>query len=246
MQTKAEGLFAEQEQPPYLIFVCQPEFDIKKSGLVGLVASRLTEAYHRPAIVACRDNGFVRASCRSISQFHITQALDQCAHLLVRYGGHAMAAGFTVSEENLDELMGSLQQIAEQELMEKDLRPVLEADLIINLASMRGSEIEALMKELDCLEPTGMENRSAALISRGLQVTGKRTMGKEGQHLRLTVKDKDNPAAYTAVAFRMGHMAENLPPKVDLLYAFERNTYMGQTTLQLMVRDIKPAETSRL
>ncbi len=105
----AEALFEAEETTPFLLFACQPEFDQKSAGLVGLVASRLTETYYRPSIVGCQDDDCVRASCRSIPEFHITRALDECSHLLVRHGGHAMAAGFTVRRENLDELVQALQ-----------------------------------------------------------------------------------------------------------------------------------------
>jgi single-stranded-DNA-specific exonuclease len=235
MQLEAEDLFAEYETAPLLIFAYKPEFDFRSAGLVGLVASRLTEAYYRPSIVACRENGFIRASCRSIPEFHITQALDECADLLVRHGGHAMAAGFTVQEENLSGLMNSLNAIAERELAQRELRPVLHADLELALRDLRPE----LLTDLDQLEPTGLGNRSAYFISRNLQIKRVILMGSEKQHLKLVVSD--GRITYDAVAFRMGHLAERLPGRIDLLYAFERNFYNGRVTLQLMVRDIKPS-----
>ena len=105
----AEALFDSEEAVPYLLFAFRPEFDHTSAGLAGLAASRLTETYYRPSIVACQDEDCVRASCRSIPEFHITRALDECSHLLVRHGGHAMAAGFTVRREKLDELIQALQ-----------------------------------------------------------------------------------------------------------------------------------------
>ena len=229
----AETLFEAQEFTPYLLFACRPEFDQKSTGLVGLVASRLTETYYRPSVVACQVDGFVRASCRSIPEFHITHALDECSHLLVRHGGHAMAAGFTVRQENLAELVQSLQTIAARELADKELRPVLYYDLELSLSELK----PVILTDLDRLEPTGVENPGALFVSRNLQVKRVFKMGKEGQHLKLMVSD--GRITYTAVAFRMGHLADTLPAKVDLLYAYERNFYNGQVTLQLMVRDVK-------
>ncbi len=237
MQQEAEALFEGEGAAPFLIFAFKPEFDYQVAGLVGLVASRLTEAYYRPAIVACQENGFVRASCRSIPEFHITQALDECSELLVRHGGHAMAAGFTVRQENLTELMNNLNLIAERELANRELRPVLQADLEMPLFQLRPE----LLMDLDRLEPTGLGNRSASFISRNLQIKRAFQMGKENQHLKLVVSD--GKITYDAVAFRMGHLAENLPAKVDLLYAFERNFYNGRVTLQLMVKDLKQSGT---
>ena len=235
MQSEAEELFAAEETAPLLIFAYKPEFEFKSAGLVGLVASRLTDAYYRPSIVACQENGFIRASCRSIPEFHITQALDECSDLLVRHGGHAMAAGFTVQEDNLSELIAGLNAIAERELAERELRPVLHADMEIALRDLRPE----LLMDLDQLEPTGLGNRSAYFISRKLQIKRVILMGSEKQHLKLVVTD--GRITYDAVAFRMGHLASDLPARIDLLYAFERNFYNGRVTLQLMVRDIKPS-----
>jgi single-stranded-DNA-specific exonuclease len=229
----AEVLFEQEEATPFLIFACQPEFDQKSAGLVGLVASRLTEAYYRPAIVACQDEDCFRASCRSIPEFHITHALDECAHLLVRHGGHAMAAGFTVRQENLEALVAALRVIALRELGDKELKPVLMYDLELPLSELK----PVILNDLDQLEPTGVDNPGALFVSRNLEVKRVFRMGREGQHLKLMVSD--GRITYTAVAFRMGHLADQLPSRVDLMYAFERNFYNGQVSLQLMVRDIK-------
>ena len=235
MQLEAEDLFPGDEAAPLLIFAYKPEFDFKSAGLVGLVASRLTESYYRPSIVACQENGFIRASCRSIPEFHITHALDECSDLLVRHGGHAMAAGFTVQEDNLSGLIANLNAIAERELAQRELHPVLHADLEMTLRELRPE----LLIDLDQLEPTGLGNHSANFVSRNLQIKRVILMGSEKQHLKLVVTD--GRITYDAVAFRMGHLADDLPAQIDLMYAFERNYYNGRVTLQLMVRDLKPS-----
>lgn len=236
MQVEAEQLFAAQEETPWLIFAFKPEFDFKTAGLVGLVASRLTETYYRPSIVACLENGAIRASCRSIPEFHITQALDECADWLVRHGGHAMAAGFTVQEQNLSGFLAQMNDIARRQLAERELRPVLQADMELTLSALRPE----ILLDLDRMEPTGMGNPSVYFISRNLQVKRVIVMGREKQHLKLVVSD--GRITYDAVAFRMGHLAPTLPERVDLLYAFERNYFNGKVTLQLMVRDLKPSQ----
>ena len=233
MVQSAELLFETEEAAPYLLFACQPEFDRKSAGLVGLVASRLTENYYRPSVVACQYDDFVRASCRSIPEFNITRALDECAHLLERHGGHAMAAGFTVRQENLAELILALQAIAARELGDKELHPVLHYDLELPLCELK----TVISLELDRLEPTGIENPGALFVSRNLQVKKAFKMGKEGQHLKLTVSD--GGITYTAVAFRMGHLLDKGLKKVDLLYAYECNYYNNLETMQLMVHDLK-------
>src|SRR5690606_25144266 len=106
-----EEIALSDDSEAYLLFAAHQEFN---SGVVGLAASRLTEKYYRPAIVASQGEEETRGSCRSIPEFHITDALDQCADLLVRHGGHAAAAGFTVKNENLPELVTRLKTIAEE------------------------------------------------------------------------------------------------------------------------------------
>lgn len=230
MQQEAEQMMAESPAEA-LLFAVKPEFNM---GVVGLVASRLTDVYYRPAVVGARGEEETRASCRSIPEFHITRALDECAELLVRHGGHAMAAGFTVRNDNLPALQQALQAIAERELGGMELCPVLRADLEISLSELHPD----LLSDIDALEPTGAENPEVTFVSRGLRLVRARQIGRDNTHLRLTVSD--GRITYDAVAFRMGHLYEALTPKVDILYAYERNAYNGQTTLQLRVKDIKP------
>jgi single-stranded-DNA-specific exonuclease len=235
-QTQLMQLIAEREGPledsELLLFAVSPEF---KMGIVGLVASRLTETYYRPSVVAAQEEEYTRASCRSIPEFHITKALDECAHLLVRHGGHAMAAGFTVRNQDLPELAARLKEIAVRELSQRDLRPVLHADMEIPLRELRPE----LLKYIDALEPTGLANREAQFISRDLQIVRCKAVGNEGQHLRMTVSD--GKITYDAIAFRQGAWAEKKPERVDLFYTYERNSFQGKESLQLNVKDIRLA-----
>ena len=232
MQVEAEAL-AHASEKDSLLFAVEAGFEM---GVVGLVAARLTDTYYRPAIVGSRGEEFTRASCRSIPEFNITQALDECTSLLERHGGHAMAAGFTVRNDNLEELSSCLHAIAKRELGERDLRPILRADMEIPLKDLRPN----LLKDLDMLEPTGLGNPEAVFVSRNLRTKWPKKIGKEGQHLRMSVTD--GHITYDAVAFRQGHWADQMPEKVDLLYVFETNLYQGRESLQLNVRDIRPSD----
>jgi len=217
---------------PYLLFAADPSFN---QGVVGLAAAKLVEAYYRPAIVASIGEETTRGSCRSIPGFHITDALDECSDLLVRHGGHAMAAGFTVRNELRSELVAKLQAIAERELAQRDLRPVLRADVEIPLGDLKPN----LLPLIDQLQPTGMENPDALFVSRNLIVRNHRCVGADSKHLKLSVSD--GRIAYDAIAFRMGAWDKDMPAHVDLLYSFERNSYNGFETLQLNVKDLKPS-----
>ena len=235
-QTQLMQQIAEREGPmdnsELLMFAVSPEF---KMGIVGLVASRLTETYYRPSVVAAQEEGYTRASCRSIPEFNITKALDECTDLLTRHGGHAMAAGFTVENRNLAELATRLKEIALRELSQRDLHPVLRADMEIPLRELRPE----LLKDIDALEPTGLANREAQFVSRDVQIVRCKAVGNESQHLRMAVSD--GRITYDAIAFRQGAWAGKKPERVDLFYTYERNSFQGKDSLQLNVKDIRLA-----
>ncbi len=231
MQAAAEAiaLAGGDEEDTFLLFAASPEFN---EGVVGLAASRLVEQYYRPAIVGKVDAETTVCSCRSIPEFHITEALDQCADLLVRHGGHAAAAGFTVRNENVGALVNRLQAIAAEKLAGVDLRPVVVADMELALDALSFEMYE----HLQYLEPTGYGNPSPLFVSRDVQVKSSRTVGRDQSHLKLTVVQ--NGAMLDAIAFRLGDLKPALPAKVDLLYSFEINEWQGRKSLQLNVKDI--------
>jgi single-stranded-DNA-specific exonuclease len=216
-----------------LLFDADPEYN---PGVIGLAASRLTEQYYRPAIIASIGEQFTRGSCRSIPEFHITEALDQCKDLLDHHGGHAAAAGFTVRNELLVTLIDRLRSIAADKLADLDLRPKITAEVEIPLSELKPD----LLKYLNWLQPTGMGNPMPLFMSRGLRVSRQRAIGSDGAHLKLSVTD--GRITYDAIAFRQGHWLAQLPPLIDVVYAFELNEFNGQVSLQLNVKDLRPAE----
>ncbi len=233
MQTEAE-LQIQGAAYEHMLFAFAPGFN---PGVVGLVAAKLTESYYRPAIVGTLGADFTRASCRSVQEFHITRALDECAELMEHHGGHALAAGFTIRTERLDELVLRLSAIAQRELADLDLRPALRADMEIPLRELRPEFIA----DLEQLQPTGAGNPEAAFVSRGLKVVRAKQVGLDGKHLKLAVTD--GRITYDAIAFRQGHWWEKMPERIDILYQFEKNVYNGRESLQLNVRDLKPTGT---
>jgi len=222
----------EAGRVPYLLFVASSDF---KAGLVGLVASRLTDEFYRPAVVIEWGEEESRASCRSIPEFHITQALDECADLLVRHGGHAAAAGFTARNDDLPALQERLQNLAQQALSAVDLVPCLQIDAELTL----GAELYDLYNQIALLQPFGEGNPEPVFISRGLQVGSRQAVGQEGQHLRLAVSD--GQIWWDAIAFRRGAETEQLPDRIDLAYQLDMNEWNGQKRLQLVVQDWRPA-----
>jgi single-stranded-DNA-specific exonuclease len=217
---------------PHLLFAASPDF---KAGIVGLVASRLTEEFYRPSVVLERGKDESRASCRSIPEFHITGALDECADLLTRHGGHAAAAGFTLRNENLPALQERLQAIARRDLQEAELVPKLEIDAQLTL----GPDLYDLYDQLDRLQPFGESNPAPVFLSQGLRVGRRQAIGSDGQHLKLTVSD--GRAWWDTIAFRRGKDVDELPDHIDLAYELDMNEWNGQKRLQLVVQDWRPA-----
>jgi len=235
MQSQAEKMVMEEDPDAYLIFAVDPDFN---PGVIGLAASRLSDMYYRPAIVASKGDDTTRGSCRSIPEFHITEALEKCADLLVRYGGHAAAAGFTVENSKLQELKRRLTGIAEMQLIGKELRPSVSADIKVALSELNSK----LMEQLAWFEPTGYGNPEPVFISEGVRVSNSRAVGSDGKHLKLSLTD--GYSFFDAIAFRMGDLQPTLPTYIDLIYTFELNEYNGRKNLQLNIRDIRPSEKS--
>ncbi len=235
-QELAEALATADEREPMLLCAISEEFN---PGVVGLAASRLAENHYRPAVVGARGPEETRASCRSIPEFNITEALDQCADLLVRHGGHAAAAGFTVRNENLMELLKRLKTIAKTELAGKDLRPSIAADLEVELSDLDFD----LLKELAQLEPTGFGNPTAMFVTINAKVGSSRTVGTDGRHLKMVLQDELG-TSMDAIGFNLGNLKMDLPGRVDVIYTLESNEYNGRTTLQLNLKDVKPGGMS--
>jgi single-stranded-DNA-specific exonuclease len=230
---RAREIVLESHADAPLLFAADPNF---KPGVVGLAASRLMDEFYRPAVVATRGDEFTKGSARSIREFHITEAFDQCKHLLVRHGGHAAAAGFTAASDNVDQLAESLQQVATTELTGLDLRPALHIDAEIALSGLNGE----LLNGLQQFEPCGYSNPTPLLASRDVKVVSSRTVGMEGKHLKLTLGD--GRMTLEAIAFNQGTWRDKLPTRVDVAYHLEMNEWNGERRMQLNVRDIQASQ----
>ena len=204
-------------------------------GIVGLIAGRLKETYYRPVLVAELGEEYVRGSARSVPEFNITQALDQCADILVRYGGHAAAAGFTIEPTLLPQFRRRLNDMAAKQLQVEQWTPKLPIDVVVELRELD----YALLGKLRELEPTGSENPQPVLGISDLLVRNFRRVGKDGAHLKLNVTDGDQ--SFDAIAFGLGEKALAMPMRVDIAAQLDENEWNGRRTLQLLVRDIQPA-----
>ncbi|MCD4739156.1 MAG: single-stranded-DNA-specific exonuclease RecJ [Anaerolineae bacterium] len=233
VQERARAMLLESEEDLPLLFASADDFP---AGIVGLAAGRLSEEFYRPAIVIERGPEFSKGSARSIPEFHITEALDKVADLLVRHGGHAAAAGFTIRTADLPALRARLTALAAEALRDISLKPSLRVDVETPLSTLSWKTLDALAQ----LAPFGYGNPQPTFLSRGVRVQYARAVGSEGRHLKLYLIDHEGKS-WDAIAFRQGDWIGRLPNLIDLVYYLERNEWKGRVALQLNVRDIHPA-----
>jgi single-stranded-DNA-specific exonuclease len=215
---------------PDVILVAQQNFN---EGIVGLIASRVKDQYYRPTFIGTRGEEITRGAARSIPGFNIARALEGCRDILLKYGGHEKAGGFTLKTTNLNQFEKRLGEIAEEQLSESDFVPEIEIDAEVEIADLN----DRMLKFFDRLEPCGEGNPAPVLMTEKVFVAAKRAVGMDGKHLKLTVRK--GGSVMDAIAFRKGHLMSELPEKVDVAYRLERNEYMGVTSLQMNVVDIR-------
>ena len=216
-----------------IILLAHEDFD---PGISGLVASRMVEAFHKPAVVMSLDGGLVRASARSLPAFNVIAAFEQCRPLFQRFGGHSMAAGFVMSRANLEELRAKLTSIARKTLGDRLPAPTLQIDAEARPMDLMGETY----KSLAALEPFGYGNPKPVFLARRMKLQEAKRVGGEGHHLRL--KLWDGRASWTAFAFRQGE--RQLPENglMDLAYSLSINSWRGQRVIELRVEDFRPSE----
>ncbi|MBI4673879.1 MAG: single-stranded-DNA-specific exonuclease RecJ [Chloroflexi bacterium] len=233
---KAREIVAAQANGEYILIAGSPEFH---EGIIGLIASKLQEEAYRPAIAMTHqvEKGQMRGSARSIPEFNMIAALDECAELLVRHGGHAAAAGFTVTNENFPALHARLRHIAERELGRLELTPTLSVDAVASLSDMNWK----LLEHLDQLQPFGYGNREPLFLSKNVLVKNARLVGTEHVALMLS----DGIVVWDAIAFRQKEMFPQLTPlpkQVDVVYTLASKVWGGEARLQLEVKDLRIAD----
>jgi len=204
-------------------------------GVVGLAASKLVDQFYRPAIVGVQNNGQVRASCRSIEELNITNALDQCEQFLVQHGGHAMAAGLTIDVDQIESFLGAFDEVCSQKFIADELVKKHYAEAEVNFEELYPENL----KYYEVLEPLGNKNPYPLFVSRNISVKRIFKIGREKDHLKMTLSD--GKVDFTAVAWRFGEYFDALADaeKIDVLYAYETNEYNGRISLQLRIVDFK-------
>jgi len=230
---EAIGMVEAQGGLPKAICLCSEKWHL---GLIGIIASRLVEAFYRPVVIISLMGEKGRGSARSIPGFPINQALENCADLLEGFGGHALAAGFTIDPGAVPSFAERFQEVADGSLSEEDCLPILPIDGEISLADL---SLELVM-QMKRMEPYGLANPEPVLVSFGLQVMKyPRRVGENGEHLKMKVRGGGK--VVEAIGFGMGQIYQELSDRtslVDLAFCPAINTFQGNQTLQLRVKDL--------
>lgn len=205
-----------------------------QQGVVGLVAGKLVEQYYRPAAVISVNRVLSKGSARSVANFHITQALGYGKNFLENYGGHPMAAGFSIKAENIAKFREKMLKYAERELSEKDLIPTLKIDTRISPDKI-SKETLAVVREF---EPFGIGNPEPTFLTEGFEVLESRTVGSEGKHLKLVLRSQDKSVT-DAIWFSYQKEKPDKGDIVDIVYNLLENTWQGNKKLQLKVKDFR-------
>ena len=210
-------------------------------GVIGIVASRMTELYYKPAVVLTLSNGLATGSARSIQGIDIYKAIENCRDLLENFGGHPFAAGLSMKEENVPEFRARFETFIASNITTEQLVPQLDIDAAINFSDITPKFFRVLKQ----FAPFGPDNPKPVFCTRRVYDYGtSRLVGKDQEHLKLELIDSNSENIMNGIAFGMyeyNDLIKNLNP-FDICYTIEENNYGGNSSIQLLIKDIKAAE----
>lgn len=227
------------------------EFSQKKSivvykpdwhkGVIGIVASRLSEEHYKPTVVLSESNGFASGSARSVLGFDLYKAIESCKDLLENFGGHMYAAGLTMKIENVEEFSRRFEEYVALNILEEQTRPSIEIDALIEFKDITPKFFRVLKQ----FGPFGPGNMNPVFASKNVYDYGSsRLVGKEQEHLKLELIDGSSENVMSGIAFRMHEFNDHLKAlnPLDICYTLEENTFNNNTSIQLMIKDIVKVE----
>lgn len=219
---------------PKLLLVHDPSYH---QGIIGLIAAKLVDKYHRPAIALSVGEAITKASARSVSGFDITEHIRSSSSLVTAVGGHAMAAGFSLETVNLEPLLHDLSSSAEAKITDTLLDRVIKIDCEI-LPNIVTSDFLSMLKQF---EPFGLANPEPSFLFKRLNVVDARIVGKEGKHLKLQLTHDSPPINLNAIAFGQASIYPQLNPdtQIDIIFNLIEDNYNGKPSLQLKIKDIR-------
>jgi single-stranded-DNA-specific exonuclease len=206
-------------------------------GVIGIVASRLTEKHLRPAVVLTKSQGMITGSARSVMGFDVYKAIEACKDILENFGGHTYAAGLSLKEENLDEFKRRFEALSLEMIAPEMMRPQINIDAQLTFREINNRFVE----ELESFAPFGPENLNPIFATCDVQDYGtSKTVGKDNVHLKLEMTDKTVVTPVNGIAFRQSDSYERVKngEPFDICYTLEENVHNGKSNIQLYVKDI--------
>ena len=211
-------------------------------GVVGIVASRLVEAYYKPTVVLTKSNGFVTGSARSVSGFDLYASIESCADLLENFGGHVYAAGLTMKEDNLEEFCKRMNKFVSGNITREELTPVVEIDARLDFSQIT-PKFTRILKQF---QPFGPGNSNPVFLTEDVYDAGNgRKVGAGGVHLKLDLMQESQPyRQIAAIGFNMADYYEYIKAgnPIDICYSIVENFYRGSSTIQLRLKDVRERE----
>ena len=208
-------------------------------GVVGIVASRLVEAYYKPTVVLTKSNGFITGSARSVAGFDLYASIESCADLLENFGGHVYAAGLTMKEENLEEFCKRMNQFVSGNITKQELTPVVDIDARLDFSQITPKFFRILKQ----FQPFGPGNANPVFLTDDVYDAGNgRKVGAGGVHLKLDLMQESQPyRQIPAIGFNMADFYDHIKAgnPIDVCYSIVENFYRGSSTLQLRLKDMR-------
>lgn len=210
-------------------------------GIIGIVASKLTEKYYKPCVLLCIEDNVAVGSARSIKGFDIFSALMECKEYMLKFGGHEQAAGLTVSVENIDELRKRLNDIADYSLDECDLIEEIKIEYEIDETKINLD----LVDNLHALEPFGIKNPTPYFLLRDCLVKNIYLLGQSKNHLKINISKEYD---FECIGFGLSYLKEkfDVGDKIDIVFQIDKNTFNGNTNIQLLIKDIRLSKTTNI
>jgi len=217
-----------------LIFAESPHWQV---GILGLVAGKIADEFKKPTIILQRQENEFVGSLRSIPEVDIMKILEKCSDLILRFGGHAQAAGVTVDKINIEKLYERMSELVEKELDGKEVCPTVDIDMEI-----RSVELDwELMNEIKKMEPFGMGNPEPVFLMKDVEVVEAKVCGNGSKHWKLSLRNGSSPKIFDSIGFSMGEKFPDIKKgdKLDIVFNLQEDSWNGNKKLQLRLIDLK-------
>ena len=224
-----------QQEKNYTTIVYDPQWN---KGVIGIVASRLTETYYKPTLVFTEGtNGEMVASARSVSDFDVHEALDLCSEYFLKFGGHQAAAGLSMEKDKFEEFKIRFEEVVADKIQEHQKEPSITIDSVMEIEDLNREFINFHRK----LAPFGPHNMKPVLVLENQRVSGYvKTMGKDNNHVKFYIKHEASGRSFECVGFKLGQYADQFRSgRFDMAFTLEENHWKGNVTHYLSIRDVK-------